>query len=127
MKVAKEGETDSRRVDASLLAHELEGGAAGLVTGAIVGAAAGPVGIVAGAMLGAAAGTTAGFALDIAVREHEQRTRELDAEIGVTAGSLGAPNLAHPPAKIGAVSAASAGAPSPGGHVAEGPAQTPDS
>jgi hypothetical protein len=126
MKVAKQREADSHHTDTCHLMREIEGGAAGLVAGAIVGAAAGPPGVVAGAMLGAAAGTTAGFALDIAVRTEEQRTRELDAEIGVTAGSLGAPNLAHPPAKIGAYSGASAGVPAPHGDVAEGPVQTPD-
>jgi hypothetical protein len=37
------------------------------------------------------------------------RTRELDAVIGISGGDMGAPNLAHPPAKVGAYSSASVG------------------
>jgi phage tail tape-measure protein len=118
--------TRSESDSAAHVAHELEGGAAGALTGAVVGAAAGPPGIVAGAVLGALAGTAAGAVLDNEAARQSARTRELDTEIGVTEGSLGAPNLQHPPAKIGAYSAASAGAASPSGHSAEGPAQIPE-
>jgi hypothetical protein len=52
----------------------------------------------------------------------------LDDEIGVSGGELGAPNLEHPPAKVGAYSGTSAGVSSEGGEQpAEGPMQTPES
>jgi hypothetical protein len=110
----------------SRLAHELEAGTAGMLTGAVVGAAAGPPGIVAGAVLGAAAGTVAGAALDTDARARSQRSRELDAVIGVTEGSIGAPNLVHPPPAVGAYSTASSGAETSHGDPAEGPAQELD-
>jgi hypothetical protein len=105
------------------LAHELEAGTAGMITGAAVGAAAGPPGIVAGAVLGAAAGTVAGAVLDSDDRARSQRTRELDAAIGVTDGSIGAPNLLHPPAVVGTYSQASSGVESAHADPAEGPVQ----
>jgi len=107
----------------SRLAHEIEAGTAGMLTGAAVGAAAGPPGIVAGAVFGAAAGTVVGAALDADSRARSQRTRELDAAIGVTAGSVGAPNLVHPPPVVGAYSPASSGVESAHADPAEGPIQ----
>ncbi len=101
-------------------AREFEGGAAGAVAGAAIGAVAGPPGIVVGAVLGVAAGAVAGAALDIDDATQIQRTRELDAEIGITGGSLGAPNLAHPAATRGTYSAASAGASEASTTPAEG-------
>ncbi len=106
--------------------HELEGGAAGAATGAIVGVAAGPVGAVVGAVLGAAAGAAAGFVVDADEEAQSQRTRELDADIGVSGGTLGAPNLAHPEAKRGTYSAASSGASEASASPAEGGMQTPE-
>jgi Glycine zipper len=109
------------------LVHEVEGGASGAVAGAVIGAAAGPPGIVAGAIIGGVAGAMAGAALDDESSRQASRTRTLDAQIGVSEGDLGAPNLKHPPAKIGAYSAASAGAESSAGEVpAEGPMQPPE-
>jgi hypothetical protein len=108
--------------------HEAEGAASGALVGAVVGAAAGPAGVAAGAVLGGIAGALAGAVLDQDASEQAARTRELDAVIGVTEGDLGAPNLKHPPAKIGAYSAASAGAGRSGnGEPAEGPIQPPES
>lgn len=108
------------------LEREAEGGAGGAIAGAALGAIAGPPGMAVGSVLGGVVGAIAGAAV---ARESERigaRTRELDEQIGVTAGSLGAPNLAHPPAKTGAYSAASAGGgTSSGGEPAEGPLQTP--
>jgi len=99
---------------------------AGAVSGAIAGAAAGviagPVGAVAGGAIGAVAGAAAGAAL---AEDHENRLEEdeeLDREIGVTEGTMGAPSLKHPPAKIGAYSRASTGgAPVSSPQPAEGP------
>lgn len=79
------------------LEHEAEGGASGAIAGALVGAAAGPPGAVAGAIIGAIAGALAGAVIDKDSSESEERTRELDADIGVTGGTIGAPNLKHPP------------------------------
>jgi hypothetical protein len=108
------------------IAREAEGGASGALAGAVLGAGAGPPGMVAGAIIGGVAGTITGAVLDSESARQAARTRELDAEIGTSEGELGAPNLAHPPAKVGAYSAASAGADSSSGEEpAEGPMQTP--
>jgi hypothetical protein len=102
--------------------HETGGAATGALAGAVLGAVAGPPGIVAGAIIGAAAGTVAGAVLDSEATSQAARTRELDAVIGVTAGTIGAPNLAHPRSTVGAFSAASAGA---GAESESGPAEGP--
>lgn len=122
MPKAGAGKTIKRRI-----AHEAEGGASGALVGAALGAAAGPPGMVAGALIGSMAGALAGAALDTESLRQTARTRELDAEIGVSEGELGAPNLEHPPATVGAFSAASAGtSPSSGDdEPAEGPIQPP--
>jgi hypothetical protein len=90
--------------------HEAEGLASGAVVGAILGTAAGPPGMVAGAVMGAVAGGIAAIALDADADRDTARTQELDEEIGVMGGDLGAPNLKHPPAKVGAFSVAATGA-----------------
>lgn len=108
--------------------HEGEGVVAGAVTGAAVGAIAGPPGAIAGAIIGGLIGGLTGAVLDTAVGENTANDRKLDAEIGVSGGDLGAPNLLHPPAIRGTFSAASAGA---GGGLgstpSEGPTQAPES
>jgi phage tail tape-measure protein len=117
----RKGSSDKRRI-----AHEAEGGASGALAGAVVGAAAGPPGIVAGAILGGVAGALAGAVLDQESSASEQRTRELDADIGVSGGDLGAPNLKHPPPTSGAYSEASSGVAPAEEAPAEGPIQTPN-
>jgi hypothetical protein len=88
---------------------------------------AGPPGVAVGAVLGGVAGGIAGAAMVRASATAALRARELDEQIGVIGGELGAPNLDHPPAKMGAYSAASAGvAISSGGGLAEGPIQSPE-
>lgn len=109
------------------IAHEAEGGASGAVVGAIVGVSAGPPGVVAGAVIGGVAGALAGAVLDQESSATAQRTRELDEEIGVSGGELGAPNLKHPPSRSGAFSPASSGAsPSSNRPAANGPISTPE-
>ena len=109
------------------LVHDTEGAASGAVAGAVLGAAAGPPGIVAGAIIGAVAGALTAEVLETDGERVAAHDRELDEEIGVSGGDLGAPNLKHPPAKVGAYSAASAGAgASDGEQPAEGPIQTPE-
>lgn len=119
--------------DTAKLEHDLEqhghGLAAGLAGGAAAGAAigmiAGPPGMIAGALIGAAAGAAAGVAVDQGDEEVAIEDAKLDEEIGVTRGDLGAPNLKHPPAKIGAYSSGSSGAATtPTGSPAEGPMGT---
>lgn len=109
------------------IAHEAEGAAVGALAGAALGSAAGPPGIAAGAILGGVAGVISGAVLDSESSRQVSRSRELDAQIGVSEGDLGAPNLKHPPAKSGAYSAASAGVDSSSGEApAEGPMQVPE-
>jgi len=91
------------------LEREVEAGAAGALAGATMGAVAGPPGAIAGAVVGAVAGAVAGRAVEKGVEAREAEDQELDGEIGVSDGEMGAPNLKHPPAKIGAYSGASAG------------------
>lgn len=76
--------------------HEAEGAASGALAGGVMGAGAGPVGIAAGAIIGGIAGAIAGAVLDEDATDQAERTRELDATIGLTGGDLGAPNLKHP-------------------------------
>jgi len=122
-KVTGKHDAATRRIE-----HEAEGAASGAVVGAVVGSAAGPAGVAAGAVLGGIAGALAGAVLDQDASERAARTRELDAMIGVSGGDLGAPNLKHRPAKIGAYSAASVGeGRSASGDPAEGPIQPPES
>jgi hypothetical protein len=69
----------------------------------------------------------AGATLGEEARRREKRDDELDAAIGVSEGELGAPNLQHPPAKVGTCSVASAGGETlDGDEAAEGPFQPPE-
>jgi uncharacterized protein YcfJ len=79
------------------LGHEAEASAFGALVGAIVGAGAGMPGVIAGTVFGAIVGALAGAVVDRDASRRAAHTRELDAEIGVTSGEIGAPNLAHPP------------------------------
>ena len=76
--------------------HEAEGATSGMIAGAVIGANAGPPGMVAGAIIGGLAGVVAGAVLDNEASRQEIHTRELDAEIGVSGGDMGAPILSHP-------------------------------
>jgi phage tail tape-measure protein len=99
---------------------------AGVAAGAAVGAVVGPVGAVVGGMIGAAVGSAAGEI----IQEENERTsfhdHELDDDIGVTKGDLGAADPKQPPPKHGLYSAASAGVGSSGTAPAEGPMQDLD-
>ena len=107
--------------------HDTEVGAvAGEFVGAIVGSAAGPVGTVAGMIVGAAAGALTAHVLEDEKRRAWKHDAELDEEIGVTAGDLGAAPPDAPPARIGAPSGASCGIGFSGGTPAEGPIQELD-
>lgn len=109
------------------IAHEAEGVAAGALAGAALGLAAGPPGIAVGAVIGGVAGAISGAVLDSESSRQASRSRELDRQIGVSEGDLGASNLEHPPAQRGAYSAGSAGVDSSSGEEpAEGPMQVPE-
>ena len=115
------------KINTSRLAHEADGGALGAVAGTAIGMIAGPPGMVAGAIIGAVAGVLSGSVIDGDTRREDAHTRELDEELGVAAGELGAPTLKHPPAARGTYSAASLGV----GILAEedpaeGPIQQPE-
>jgi hypothetical protein len=80
------------------------------LAGAVLGfMAAGPIGIVVGLILGTVVGVLVAIALNRQTRIDGERDRLSDEAIGVYYGSLGAPNLEHPPARIGAFSAGSMG------------------
>jgi hypothetical protein len=108
--------------------HVAEGGASGALVGALVGSIAGPPGAIAGALIGGVTGGLAGAVVDQEASATQQRTSELDKDIGVIGGDIGAPNLKHLPPTVGAYSAASSGAGATGvGAPAEGPIQNPES
>lgn len=127
MKSEKESECTSKNPASARRVHEAEGTASGALVGAVVGAMAGPPGVVAGAIVGGVAGAITGAALDHESSQRAARDRELDEAIGVSGGDIGAPNLAHPPATVGAYSSASAGVTTTSGDTpAEGPMQPPE-
>jgi hypothetical protein len=108
------------------LEHEAEGAGMAAVAGAALGSIAGPPGAIAGALVGAAMGAASASVMEKNIATTSDDEKKLDDEIGVTKGELGAPNLKHPPAKVGAYSGASAGATSSTPSPTEGPMPTPD-
>jgi hypothetical protein len=106
--------------------RELEASAGGAVAGAAIGAFAGPPGVIAGAVIGAMAGAVVDFEMRSDSSFEAERDRLLDKEIGVSGGEIGAPNLVHLTAKIGAYSGASLGSGTDTEEQpAEGPMQSP--
>jgi hypothetical protein len=73
------------------------GAISGLVGGVALGAMVGPVGVFFGFGLGMLTGAIAGRVIDKEERKRAERTRELDAIIGVTEGSLGAGDVPRTP------------------------------
>ena len=110
--------------------REIEGGGGGAIAGAAVGSLAGPPGAAVGAVIGAVAGAIMGAAFEDGEASKDAEERKLDEETGVSGGEMGAPNLKHPPAKVGAYSGASSGAGASSSEEdeesAEGPMQTPE-
>ncbi len=90
--------------------REAAGGAAGALSGAALGAMAGPPGAITGAVIGGIVGALASAAVQSEAFDIADRDHELDAELGITEGDIGAPNLEHPPAEVGAFSIANSGA-----------------
>ena len=82
--------------------------------------------MVAGAIIGAVCGAISGSVIDGDARREAAHTRELDEQIGVAGGELGAPQLKHLPAIRGTYSAASLGVGLlDDDDAAEGPMQRP--
>jgi len=106
--------------------HEAGGAAGGAIAGAALGAVGGPVGVAAGAVIGGMVGALCAKIADEESERVSAHDGELDATIGVSGGTLGAPNLKHPPAKRGTYSAASSGGASSGGSSADGPMPKPE-
>jgi hypothetical protein len=101
----------------------LLGGASGAAVGALFG---GPGGAVVGALIGAAMGGSTAWAADRGAQDAADRDSQLDIDIGVHGPDLGAPNLKHPPVRIGAFSREVSGAgPVEEPVEAEGPIQPP--
>ena len=65
-------------------------GASMATVGAVIGSIAGPAGAIAGAVVGAAIGTATSLAMEREQHRESRREDDLDREIGVTSGSLGA-------------------------------------
>ena|SRR5579872_3553710 len=95
---------------------------AGAAAGAAVGVAAGPAGAAAGAIVGGSIGAAVGVAEEQDALRRAAHDAALDEEVGVLGGELGAPNLKHLPARVGAYSHASVGGRARAErHPAEGP------
>jgi hypothetical protein len=107
---------------------KVSGGLLGAFAGAGMGGlVAGPPGAIVGAVVGTAMGAATGWAAYRGASEAADRDSQLDIDIGVHGPELGAPNLEHPPARIGAYSreASGAGAAAEDRIEAEGPIQPP--
>jgi hypothetical protein len=121
----KKNKNETRRAS-KRVAHEAEGAAAGAIACAALGAAAGPPGAMAGAIIGGVVGAVTGAAVDTQSAVDTAEERKLDEQIGVMGGEIGAPNLKHPPAKVGAYSSSSTGVgTSSDSTPAEGPFSEP--
>ncbi len=127
MKPKRSQKTKAERDAKRQHAHEAIGGVVGALSGAGMGAlVAGPAGAVAGAVIGAGMGASTSWAAEGNAAELVEMDHVLDAEIGVTEGSLGVPGLKHPPATRGAFSAAATGVGATTGEtLAEGPILPP--
>lgn len=103
--------------------RELGGGFVGGLSGAALGAlSAGPPGAIVAAIIGAGMGASTAWAAGRGAEDAADRDSQLDVEIGVHGPDLGAANLEHPPASIGAYSReSSAGEGASDAVVAEGP------
>lgn len=107
-----------------MLAAEIVAGAA---VGAVAGVVAGPPGAAVGALIGGIAGAAAGVAIERGEHEKQAHDEQLDRDIGVSGGSIGAPWLEHPPPVHGLYHSATLGI-SRGGDAepSDGPIQNVD-
>ena len=70
-----------------------------------MGAIAGPPGAAAGAVIGGLVGAVATGVVEKQAEARALHDEELDEEIGVMGGEIGAPNLKHPPTAVEAYEA----------------------
>jgi hypothetical protein len=98
----------------------------GALGGAVLGTFGGPIGIVLGAIVGAAGGIGVGDVLNTIREHHRAHDEQLDKDIGVIGGDIGAAPWDQPPPVIGAYSMGSAGGGSTpvGAEPDEGPTPT---
>jgi phage tail tape-measure protein len=92
-KIVKRGRRQYRTLPTPPASHthgEQTGAIAGEIVGATLGAAAGVPGALAGMVLGGVAGALAGKALDSEAERTHVHDEELDKEIGVSGGDMGA-------------------------------------
>ena len=95
--------------------------------GAALGVFAGPPGIIAGGVIGGIVGALAALPERDAELIRGAREDKMDIAQGIYDGDVGAPNLSHPPSKVGAFSVASSGAEQiSDAEPAEGPMDPPD-
>jgi hypothetical protein len=80
----------------------IAGAGSGVLAGIAVGLFAGPAGVAIGMWLGFTVGFVAGMVLAHEDDTRTRRTQELDAIIGITHGSMGAPPGSIPPRPIAA-------------------------
>jgi hypothetical protein len=97
----------------------------GAAAGATTGALAGPPGVVAGAVIGGAVGAVAAIALN-ADHTRAEREAELDGDIGVIGGNIGAAPADALPSVRGAFHAASLGVSTSQPASSDGPIQNLD-
>jgi hypothetical protein len=115
------------KIARALRARRVTIGAVGVLGGAALGALAGPPGVIVGAVIGGTVGALAAGPFRDAELLRGAREDKMDVALGIYDGDVGAPNLEHPPAKVGAFSPASAGAESYSDRApAEGPIVPPD-
>ncbi|WP_394822619.1 hypothetical protein [Pendulispora albinea] len=77
------------RSDASIAAGALSGAVAGISAGAF----AGPSGAMVGAFIGGAVGVVAGRAIEVHTAQEDATQEELDQQIGIIGGDLGAADI----------------------------------
>ncbi len=94
----------------------------GAVGGAVTGMLGGPPGMVAGAVIGGAIGAAAGVALHRDHVRHEAEDAQLDRDIGVFGGDIGAAPPDAPKSKRGVFHATSLGV---GGGAGSSPSEGP--
>ncbi|HVY44544.1 MAG TPA: hypothetical protein VHB21_01645 [Minicystis sp.] len=87
----------------------LESGA-GAPAGALAGSVAGPAGAAVGAVIGTLVATAAAEVAHGDAAERREEDEQLDRDLGVTEGDLGAASPDAPPPRIGCFSAAASGA-----------------
>jgi hypothetical protein len=68
----------------------IAGALSGVASGLVLGAFTGPIGAVLGMWMGIGVGLVSGYVLARDDQKQSVRTRELDAIIGITSGSMGA-------------------------------------